>query len=141
MRASKLLPVPAGKVSTLLIIAAVFVLGVTYGQGQPPAEQRPDRIRAPEQAPIMNPKGFRGRLPSYYGKVVDERQRQHIYAIQRRYFVQIEDLKAQLALVTEKRDAEVALVLSPQQHQEVQRLKAEAKAKRDAKKKRAGGAG
>ncbi len=141
MKAFRLLPLAAGRVSTWCIISMVFVFGVTYGQGQPPVDERPDRIRGPVQAPIEKPKVFHGRLPSYYGSVVDDRQRQQIYAIQRRYFAQIEGLKAQLAAVTERRNAEVAAVLLPQQHAEVQRLKAEAKAKRDAKKKRAGEGG
>jgi hypothetical protein len=90
---------------------------------------------AEQMAPVQQPKQFRGRVPAYYSTVVDDRQREQIYAIQRRYFAPIEDLKAQLEALTEKRDAEVAAVLSPQQQAEVMRLQAEAKAKRRAKKK------
>ena len=92
-------------------------------------------MRAEEMDLFQQPKQFRGRLPAYYGTVVDDRQRQQIYGIQKHYFAQIEDLKAQLEALTKKRDAEVSAVLSPQQQAEVKRLQAAAKAKRDAKKK------
>ncbi len=107
---------------SLMVVVVVLVLGVTYGQGQ-----APDQV---EQA-----KEFRGRLPAYFSSVVDDRQRQQIYAIQRHYFGQIEDLKAQLEALTDKRDAEVYAVLSLQQRAEVECLEAAAKAKRNAKKK------
>ena len=106
---------------SLMVVVVVLVLGVTYGQGQAPAQV--------EQA-----KEFRGRLPAYFSSVVDDRQRQQIYAIQRHYFGQIENLKAQLEALTEKRDGEVYAVLSLQQRAEVECLAETAKAKRDAKK-------
>ena len=137
MKSCRLSPVPTGRVAASLIVAVVLVLGATYGQGQPPAQRQAGGRPAEEMAQIQQPKQFRGRLPSYYGEVVDERQRQQIYTIQRRYFAQIENLKAQLEAVTEQRDAEVTAVLSLQQQAEVQRLQAEAKAKRDVKKKTA----
>ena len=141
MSACRLSSVPTGRVAASLIVAVVLVLGATYGQGQPPAQRQAGGIRAGQKAQVQQPKEFRGRLPNYYSTIVDDRQRQQIYAVQKRYFIQIEDLKAQLEMLTKKRDAEVASVLSPQQQAEVKRLEAMAKAKRDAKKRmpKAGG--
>ena len=136
MKSCKLSPVPTARVAVSLIVTVVLVLGATYGQGQPPAQQQAGRMRAEEMAQVQQPKKFRGRVPAYYGTVVDDRQRQQIYSIQRRYFHQIEPLKVKLEALTKKRDAEVAAVLSPRQQAEVKRLEAVAKAKRDAKKKK-----
>jgi hypothetical protein len=135
MKSCRLSPVPRGRVAASLIVAVALVLGATYGQGQPPGQRQAGGMPAEQMAPVQQPKQFRGRVPAYYSTVVDDRQREQIYAIQRRYFAPIEDLKAQLEALTEKRDAEVAAVLSPQQQAEVMRLQAEAKAKRRAKKK------
>ena len=136
MKSCRLSPVPTGRVAASLIVTVVLVLGATYGQGQPPAQRQAGGMRAEEMVQVQQPKQFRGRVPAYYGTVVDDRQRQQIYAIQRCYFAQIEDLKAKLEALTKKRDAEVAAVLSPRQQAEVKRLEAVAKAKRDAKKKK-----
>ena len=135
MKLCRLSPVSPGRVAASLIVAVVLVLVATYGQGQPPAQRQAGGMRAEEMDLFQQPKQFRGRLPAYYGTVVDDRQRQQIYGIQKHYFAQIEDLKAQLEALTKKRDAEVSAVLSPQQQAEVKRLQAAAKAKRDAKKK------
>jgi hypothetical protein len=135
MRACRFSSVPIERIAASLIVVVVLVFGATYGQGQPPAQLRAGGKRAEEAAQVEQPKQFRGRLPDYYGEVVDERQREQIYAIQRQYFLTIEGLKAQLDAVIGKRDTEVAAVLSPQQLAEVKRLEAEARAKRAAKKK------
>ena len=133
-------PAPGGKVAVSLIVPVVLLLGATYGEGILLAQRRAGGMGAEEMAQVQPPKQFHGRLPAYYGKVVNERQREQIYAIQRHYFVQIEDLKAKLEAVTKKRDAEVSAVLSPQQQAEIEGFEAVAKAKRDAKKKMGKGA-
>ena len=133
MRASRFSPGTAGSVAALLIVAVVLLLGARYGQGQSSAAQIP----AEQTVQVQKPKKFQGRLPSYYGTVVNEAQRQAIYTIQKRYFTRIEELKAELESLTKKRNDEVASVLSPQQQVEIDDLKATAKAKRDAKKKTA----
>jgi len=83
---------------------------------------------------VEKTKEFRGRLPNYYRFVVDEKQRETIYTIQEEYVGRIDALKAQLAALTKERDEKVAAVLTPEQLKEVERLAAEAKAQREAKK-------
>jgi hypothetical protein len=74
----------------------------------------------------------RGRLPSYYGDVVTQEQRDAIYKIQESYESQLAALREQLKALVAKRDAEVQAVLSPEQREQVKRLAAEAKAEREA---------
>lgn len=135
-----------------LIPVALAVAGGLAGAQQPssagarPAEQAPaagsagSSAEAPAETPVpeeAKPKKreFRGRLPAYYGRVVDGKQREQIYAIQREYAPKIDALKAQLAALTAERDEKVAAVLTPEQVQTVEKLKAEAKAKRAGAKK------
>ena len=110
--------------------------------GQPPAKQPAAEKTAvlPAEAPAETPvpeeakpskKEFRGRLPAYYNRVVDKEQREEIYAIQREYAPKIDALKAQLAALIADRDKKVAAVLTPEQLKTVEKIKAEAKAKRE----------
>jgi len=75
-------------------------------------------------------KKFQGRLPAYYRTVVDEKQRQAIYAIQKEYWTQIEALKAQLEAMTKQRDEKIAAVLTPEQRKQIEATATAAKAKR-----------
>jgi len=84
--------------------------------------------------PAAAQKKFRGRLPNYYRHVVDQKQREAIYAIQEEYAAKIAALQAQLDAMVEERDGKVAGVLTAEQAQKVKQLADEAKAKRDAKK-------
>ncbi len=139
-------------VCLVLIPVALAVAGGLAGAQQPSsaaaraaaqapaAESAGSSAEAPAETPVpeeAKPKKreFRGRLPAYYGRVVDEKQREKIYAIQREYAPKIEDLKAQLAALTAERDEKVDAVLTPEQLETVEKLKAEAKAKRAAPKK------
>ncbi|REJ66389.1 MAG: hypothetical protein DWQ31_15105 [Planctomycetota bacterium] len=72
----------------------------------------------------------RGRLPNYYGRVVDEEQRETIYAIQRRYKdelaafeAQIRELRKKMNELRSQRADEVAAVLTAEQLAEVNRLR------------------
>lgn len=76
---------------------------------------------------------FRPRLPMYYARVVDEKQRQKIYDIQRKYHPQIEALQRQLEELIAKRNAEIEAVLTPQQKAEIEKLRQEAATKRSEK--------
>src|SRR4030042_2910794 len=62
-------------------------------------------------------KTLRGRLPSYYRAVVDEKQREAIYKIQEEYGRKIAELKAQLAAITQERGEKVKAGLTPEQWQ------------------------
>jgi len=69
----------------------------------------------------------------YYAKVVDEKQRQKIYDIQRKYHPQIADLQKQLEKLIAQRDAEIEAVLTPQQKAEIEKLRQEASQRRKEK--------
>ncbi len=71
----------------------------------------------------------RGRLPPFYSKVVDKEQRAAIYKIQEQFSPQIDELQKQLDAVEDKRDAEIAAVLTDEQRQKLATLIAESKAK------------
>ena len=100
-----------------------------------PSAEAPAETPVPEATKPAKKKESRGQLPAYYGQVVDKQQREKIYAIQGEYAPKIDALKAQLAALIAERDEKVAAVLTPEQLKTVEKLSAEAKAKRDSKKK------
>jgi hypothetical protein len=116
----------------LMLVLGMSVLCVWPVLAQNLEAARKPAARAPAAAPaeVQPKKVFHGRLPAYFGEVVDQKQRETIYAIQREYFEEIEALKTRLALVTDERDKKILMVLSPQQRDQVDQLKAQAKAKR-----------
>lgn len=117
--------------STKQPAAPTTVQPATATTAEAPAETPAPEELAPKK------KTFRGRLPNYYSKVVDDKQRQQIYDVQLQYVSKIDALKAQLDAMIEERDKKVVAVLTPEQLQEVERLTAEAKAKRETVKKTA----
>lgn len=123
----------------LAAIALTVLGGLAVGQDPPaakqpsaerPAAEKPAETPVPEESAAKKAKGFRPRLPSYYTRVVDRKQREQIYEIQREYYPKIEDLKAQLAALIAERDEKIAGVLTPEQRKDVEKLQAEARAKR-----------
>jgi hypothetical protein len=134
------------KGAVLLALAVAVVAGSAIGQDASATRQAktssaaaaaadgvpesPSETPKPEQLPAAKKKPFRGRLPAYYGRVVDERQRKLIYDIQRDFAPRIELLQEQLAALVAERDEKVAGVLTPEQRQKVEQLQAEARAKR-----------
>jgi len=97
------------------------------------AAQQTDRDNA---RPVNSRKAekLRGRLPAYFGKVVDESQRQEIYQIQADYKDRIAKLQAALATMVQQRDREVLMVLTADQLEELKSLQ---KAARDRSKQAA----
>jgi hypothetical protein len=73
-----------------------------------------------------------GRLPIYFAKVVDDKQKVAIYRIQHEYDSKIADLKTQLAQVTKQRDEKIAAVLTPEQQKKIDEAKAAAAKSRPA---------
>ena len=118
------------KKSVAALLVSVLVLGalgaaVSVGVAQDaPAAKAKDAKQTKKRAKP------RGRLPAYYGKVVDRKQREKIYAIQKTHAAEIKKLQAQLKDLLAKRDTEVAAVLSAEQQAEVAKLVAAAKAER-----------
>ena len=76
----------------------------------------------------------RGRLPAYFGKVVDESQRKEIYQIQVDYKDQIAKLQTALTSLVQQRDREILMVLTVDQLEELKSLQ---KAARDRSKRTA----
>lgn len=74
----------------------------------------------------------RPRLPNHYAKVVTDNQRGEINAIQAEYAPQITKLRDELAALTAKRDAAIEKVLSTEQRKQVNKLRSEAAARRQA---------
>jgi len=72
----------------------------------------------------------RGRLPAYFGKVVNKAQREQIYGIQKEYDPKIDALEAELAKLRQERDAKIDALLTPEQKAQIEQLKSEAAAKR-----------
>lgn len=138
-------------------VAGTALLGAALGYGEPgdgPAGDGPadngeagDRVSAtseasadsvvetPQATDAKRPRAKpRGRLPAYFGKVVDAEQRERIYDIQRSYAEQIEPLRQQLVQLDEQLRAEVREVLSDEQQQEIDELVDKARARREAAK-------
>jgi Spy/CpxP family protein refolding chaperone len=71
-------------------------------------------------------KAPRRRLPPFVARVVTPQQREQIYGVQDKYQEQIDALEAQLDAVFEKRDADINAVLTPEQREQVAKLREEA---------------
>ena len=110
-------------------VLATAVIVLVAGLPVVPAQESEAPAKA---APAEKAKEFRGRLPAYYGTVVDDKQRQAIYDIQKEYHPKIAALKAQLEALIKERDEKIEAVLTPEQLNKVEEAKAAAKAKRAA---------
>lgn len=119
--------------SRIVLFSALALLAVVLAGGDR-AVIGQDKEADVKPAAAQKVKKFRGRLPAYYRLVVDEKQRQAIYAIQEEYAPKIADLRAQLEAQIKQRDEKVAAVLTPEQLKKVEDAKAAAKAKRSQKK-------
>ena len=76
----------------------------------------------------------RHRLPHYFKDVVGDEQREKIYNIQDEYRPKIAALKAEWKALAKERDEKIEAVLTPEQKRQIDEARAEAKAKRKAKK-------
>lgn len=115
---------------SVLTLAVVFPLIAALALAQAPDKKASDAAKPATGAAVKQRAKDRGRLPTYYARVVSGDQREKIYAIQQSYQPKIDDLQAQLKALIEKRDAEVEAVLTEDQKAKVHQLTAEAKAKR-----------
>lgn len=110
------------------------LLGQAAQAAQPAqsAAAQPAQSTAAQSAPSAEEAqpAFHPRLPMYYAKVVDEKQRQKIYDIQRKYHPQIAELQRQLEKLIAQRDAEIEGVLTPEQKAELDKIRAEAASRR-----------
>ncbi len=127
----------AACVSTAVVLTAVHERGICQEEATAPDPAKVVNAE-PKAAPAAMPDKVRVRLPPYYTRVVDDKQREQIYAIQRECAPSIEALKTQLAALVKQRNDKIEGVLTPEQRKEVERLREEAKAKRKAKAAKAG---
>ncbi len=65
------------------------------------------------------------RLPAYYGKVITPEQREQIYQIQDEYGPEIARLRKALKKVVDERDRRVQALLSAEQKQQLEEIRAE----------------
>src|SRR5262245_34698197 len=97
-----------------LVLFAGLALRQSAAQEVKSAAQTKSEAKKPTKA--------RGRLPAFYNQVVDDEQRERIYTVQQKYADEIDRLEAQLNDLIDKRDAEVAAVLTEQQLEQVNQL-------------------
>jgi hypothetical protein len=72
------------------------------------------------------------RMPAHFGKVVNDEQREKILDIQKVYMPQIDQKRAELQALLDKRDAACFALLSADQKRQVEELRAAAAAQRAA---------
>ena len=125
-------PIQTLGLSTVAILAIMLATTPQWAVGQKAANKAPTKAKASAKAKAKAP---RGRLPAFYGQVVDESQREKIYSIQKEYRPKIDDLKAQLALLLKQRNEEIAAVLTPEQQKKLEQVQREAKKGHKAPKK------
>jgi len=75
----------------------------------------------------------RGRLPSYFGGVVTDEQREKIYAVQNEFEPKIKELSLKLDSLKKERDEKILALLTPEQRKKIDDLKAAAKQSREKK--------
>lgn len=120
----------------LVVFAIVpFLFAVAGAQSDAPkaaskAADRADKADRADAKPAKQRAKARGRLPAFYGQVVDGLQREKIYAIQKDYEPKISALQAELKALQDKRDADCQAVLTPEQREKLKALTDAAKQKR-----------
>jgi Spy/CpxP family protein refolding chaperone len=71
-------------------------------------------------------------MPAHFNKVINDEQRPKIIAVLQDHAPKIQQLRAELASLVEKRDEALQKVLTPTQRRQLEELRAEASAKRAA---------
>ncbi|MHB8973511.1 MAG: hypothetical protein ACYC3X_28035 [Pirellulaceae bacterium] len=115
-----------GSLVTLLLMSLWTAVAAAQDPPPPGAAAPPAQAAAPENGAAKKP---RGRLPAYYGKVVTDKQRAEIYAIQAKFNEEIAKLQEQLTTLSTKRDTEIEKLLTDEQRAEIARFKSERKAR------------
>lgn len=89
----------------------------------------------------------RGRLPSYYARVVTPQQKEQVYSIQGQFEQKIDALEAQIVALERQREEAIRALLTPEQRKQIDELtaaaearKAEQRAKEEADEQASGGA-
>mgnify|MGYP007096641417 CR=1 FL=1 len=115
---------------TLVVVALAGLSVVTQDSGSLLTAQDAEKPAAAAKKP-------RGRLPAYYAQIgLSNTQRDKIYGVQATYGTEIESLQKQIAVIEEKRDAEVVAVLTPEQKKTLEDLVAAAKKRSEERRKK-----
>ena len=131
------------RLSTAAVLSVAVALVIAFSQaaaqekekaGKRPAIQKKQADPKPAKKGADEDEEPAGRLPAYFKDVVDEAQRDKIYAIQAEYANRIDRLRQQLTALEDERDERIERVLTPQQQARVEAAREEAKAKKAAKK-------
>jgi len=79
-------------------------------------------------------KKARGRLPNYFGKIgLSTEQREKIYAVQRQYRMQMEELEKQIQALREMQEEDIQAVLTDDQKSSLGKLLDEAQKRRSSR--------
>jgi hypothetical protein len=108
--------------SLAVLVALLGTVGVQMAVAQKKAESAATEKEAPRKP----------RLPNYFAKVVTDEQRAKITAIQEEYFPQLQTKRDELKALNSKQDAAIQKILSKEQWEQIEMLREEAKAKRQA---------
>ena len=123
-----------------VVVAAIGATGITFGQ-RPAIQVKTGQVvqqrsidlgskrqaaavvaKPAAQSPQQPHKKFKGRLPTYYSKVVNDQQRQYIYSLQWRYEQEIRKYEEHLKKLVLHRDKMIYNVLSPQQKEQLKKM-------------------
>jgi hypothetical protein len=72
----------------------------------------------------------KGRLPPFYGKLVDKDQKEKIYQIEMTFTPKIKDLQRQIDALVAERNEQIKAVLTPEQQAKLADMVADSKSKR-----------
>ena len=75
------------------------------------------------RAKLPEPDGFKPRLPTYYSRLVTPPQRERIYWIQKRYYVEIEKHRARIKKLEDERDKLIQSCLTASQIKQLMQWK------------------
>ena len=128
----------------LMVVCVAVIVALVVGLPSAPASQK---TKEPAAAKPEAPKSTAERreakkpvaadeatprMPAHFNKVINEEQRPKIIAVLKDHGPKIQQLRAELASLIEKRDEALLKVLTPTQRRQLEELRAEASAKRAA---------
>lgn len=118
-----------------VVVASLAVSLVTAAVSWSPLvgqDTKKEETKKPDSKESDKPKG---RLPVFFKDVVTEDQRLSIYEVQMKYEKQIDELAAKIKELQKQQMDEIEKLLSPEQKEKLDKLRSDAQAKADAKKK------
>ena len=126
----------------LMLVCVTAIVALVIGLPTAPAAQKKEPTASKPEA--SKPAGERReakkpvseeqapRMPAHFNRVITEEQRPKLVAILKEHSPKIQQLRAELNSLVEKRDEALLKVLTPTQRRQLEELRAEASAKRAA---------